>query len=218
MSRYTRDDNRYWAARPADHNAAGLFVDGPQMAGGSRLLAAASEPRQRRSHSDEIAPEILRTLAKLPRHVRALAHQLLRARPDAKHRLQAAIAARSLAKRSPCVADGVGQKERNSGRQERTGSVRLRSTDADERRHASPPDGHIGSDPIREHRGRARQDDAQRGFCASAVDANGEADTQSDDSWTHRALGLKRVNHQSVDRAFRHNESRFRRGLSMRTG
>jgi hypothetical protein len=31
MSRFTRDEDRYWRSRPADHTVAGLFVDGPQM-------------------------------------------------------------------------------------------------------------------------------------------------------------------------------------------
>ena len=33
MSLFTRDDARYWeGARPTDHNAVGLFIDGPQPA------------------------------------------------------------------------------------------------------------------------------------------------------------------------------------------
>lgn len=33
MSLFTRDDSRYWRSeRPSDHNALGLFVDGPQPA------------------------------------------------------------------------------------------------------------------------------------------------------------------------------------------
>jgi hypothetical protein len=32
LSLFTRDDARYWKARPADHNEAGLFVHGPQEA------------------------------------------------------------------------------------------------------------------------------------------------------------------------------------------
>ena len=32
MSRFTRDDPRYFTDRPADHNPAGLFREGPQMA------------------------------------------------------------------------------------------------------------------------------------------------------------------------------------------
>lgn len=31
MSVYTRDEGAYWRSRPADHNTAGLFRDGPQM-------------------------------------------------------------------------------------------------------------------------------------------------------------------------------------------
>lgn len=30
MSRYTRDDARYWRSRPDDHNASGLYAYGPQ--------------------------------------------------------------------------------------------------------------------------------------------------------------------------------------------
>ena len=33
MSLFTRDDPRYWEhGRPTDHNAVGLFIDGPQPA------------------------------------------------------------------------------------------------------------------------------------------------------------------------------------------
>lgn len=32
MSRFTRDDARYWTSRPADHTPAGLFAEGPQEA------------------------------------------------------------------------------------------------------------------------------------------------------------------------------------------
>ena len=32
LSRYTRDDSRYWSQRPRDHNVRGLYREGPQEA------------------------------------------------------------------------------------------------------------------------------------------------------------------------------------------
>jgi hypothetical protein len=77
MSRYTRDDSRYWTERPADHNAAGLFVDGPQMARGRQEWVRPNAGG--RALSPEVARTALQnTIQKLPRHLRVLAQEAIR--------------------------------------------------------------------------------------------------------------------------------------------